>query len=200
MAHTTPAWTESYVAILDQLIEDLRSRSDGGANDDQTNEAVSVMLVLRGIRSRIDMSTDRRRDRRQSANVGASGDDVSADIGDLLRQPAGDARRTAAIAAGPDAWERLLAGPMDSCPQVVGVDIANMALDQAEWIGGNLHLGLAPPVEDPSRFTSFRVVGAEPRIWDLHGIQNTRMESTMSGLNVRVPMVKADITLIRSSY
>ncbi len=83
---------------------------------------------------------------------------------------------------------------------MVGVDFPDMALDRAEWVDGNLHLGLAPRVEDPTRFTSFRIVGAEPRMWDVHGVENARIESTMSGLNVRVPMVKADMELIRSSY
>lgn len=106
----------------------------------------------------------------------------------------------AAEAAGPGRWSRLSAAPLDPCPQVVGVDFPNMALDRAEWIDGNLHLGLAPRQEDPSRFTTFRVVGAEPRIWDVHGVKNARIESTMSGLNVRVPMVKAQMSLIRSSY
>jgi len=106
----------------------------------------------------------------------------------------------AAEAGGPNAWGRLAGAPLEPWPQVVDVDFPNMALDRAEWIEGNLHLGLAPRVEDPTRSTSFRVVGAEPRIWDLHGIENARMESRLSGLNVRVPMVKADVTLIRSSY
>lgn len=105
-----------------------------------------------------------------------------------------------AEAGGLRAWERLSAAPLDVCPQVVDVDVANMALDRAEWIDGNLHLGLAPSVEDPTRSTSFRVVGAEPRMWDVHGIDNARIESRMSGLHVRVPMMKAEMTLIRSSY
>ena len=106
----------------------------------------------------------------------------------------------AAEAAGAGWWERLAARPIEQCPQVVDVDVPNMAFDRAEWIDGNLHLGLAPRVEDPTKATSFRVIGAEPRIWDLHGIENARMESRLSGLNVRVPMVKADVSLIRSSY
>ena len=63
----------------------------------------------------------------------------------------------AAEAAGPGMWERLSAAPLESCPQVVGVDFPDMALSRAEWIDGNLHLGLAPKVEDPNRYTTFRI-------------------------------------------
>lgn len=106
----------------------------------------------------------------------------------------------AAEASGPGMWQRLSAAPLESCPQVVGIDFPDMALSRAEWVGGNLHLGLAPRAEDATRSTSFRVVGAEPRMWDVHGVENARIESTMSGLNVRVPMVKTEMALIRSSY
>ena len=75
-----------------------------------------------------------------------------------------------------------------------------MALRRAEWISGNLQLGLAPLVEDPEVFTYFRIVGAEPRNWDVHGVDDAVFELTLSGLNVRVPMVRADIELIRGSY
>jgi len=193
MAHTTPAWTEQYAAILDRLIEQRATLRD----DDK---GASLHLLLLGIRTMIDASVNNRTDRMSPAFV--PGGEAHTQLVKQLteRWPAGDASRLAAEAAGPGAWERWLAAPLETCPQVVGVDFPTMALDRAEWIDGNLHLGLAPNVEDSATSTSFRVVGAEPRIWDLHGIENARMESTMSGLNVRVPMVKADVTLIRSSY
>lgn len=106
----------------------------------------------------------------------------------------------AAEAAGPGRWERLSSAPIEPCPQIVGVDFPNMAFDRAEWVDGNLHLGLAPRVEEPGRFTNFRIVGAEPRMWEVVGVENARTELTMSGLHVRVPMVQADMSLIRSSY
>lgn len=90
--------------------------------------------------------------------------------------------------------------PAVSCPQIAGVEFPAMALRRAEWIGGNLQLGLAPLVEDPDAFTFFRIVGAEPRNWDVHGVDDATFELTISGLNVRVPMVRADIELIRGSY
>ena len=88
----------------------------------------------------------------------------------------------AADAAGPGAWTRLSAAPLEPCPQVVGVDFPDMAFHRAEWIDGNLHLGLAPLREDPQRYTSFRLVGAEPRVWEVHGLEGVSLDVTASGV------------------
>lgn len=106
----------------------------------------------------------------------------------------------AAEAAGPGRWSALSDAPLEPCPQIVDVDFPAMALSRAEWVDGNLHLSLAPLVEDPHRFTSFRIVGAEPRNWDVHGIEGATFELTTTGVNVRVPMIHADIEVIRGSY
>ena len=106
----------------------------------------------------------------------------------------------AAEATGSGRWTQLSAAPLDLCPQIVDVDFPNMALSRAEWIDGNLHLGLAPLRDDPTAFTSFRLVGAEPRNWDVHGIEGATLDLTTSGVNIRVPMVTADVQLIRGSY
>ncbi len=106
----------------------------------------------------------------------------------------------AAEAVDPGLWTRLSAAPLDACPQIVDVDFPAMAFTRAEWIGGNLHLRLAPLREDRNRFTSFRLVGAEPRQWDVHGLDGVSLELTTSGLTIRVPMVAADLDLLRGSY
>jgi len=106
----------------------------------------------------------------------------------------------AAEAAGPGMWTRLSEAPLETCPQIVGVDFPAMALSRAEWIAGNLHLRFAPTREDPNVFTSFRLVGAEPRNWDVHGIEGAGVELTSTGVNIRVPMISADVELIRGSY
>jgi len=106
----------------------------------------------------------------------------------------------AAEAAGPGMWERLSAAPLEACPQIVDVDFPSMAFSRAEWIDGNLHLGLAPLRADPNVRTGFRLVGAEPRNWDVHGIEGASVELTTTGVNIRVPMISADIQLIRGSY
>jgi hypothetical protein len=97
-------------------------------------------------------------------------------------------------------WERLSAAPIGSCPQVVDVDLPTMALNRAEWIGSSLYLGLRPLREDPRVYTTFRVVGVEPRQWDLSGIDGAAMEAKADGLVVRVPLVNADIAFTPSSY
>ena len=106
----------------------------------------------------------------------------------------------AAEAAGPGLWTRLSAAQLDACPQIVDVDFPAMAFTRAEWIDGNLHLRLAPLREDRNVFTSFRIVGAEPRQWDVHGLDGVSLELTTNGLNIRVPMVAADVQLLRGSY
>ena len=106
----------------------------------------------------------------------------------------------AAEAAGPGMWTRLSDAPLEACPQIVDVDFPTMALSRAEWIDGNLHMRLAPLHEDPRVFTSFRLIGAEPRNWDVHGIEGASVELTATGVNIRVPLITADVDLIRGSY
>ena len=109
------------------------------------------------------------------------------------------------VSRHPDAAEDVRrcfveAAPVDPCPQVVGVEFPTMALRRAEWVRGNLHLSLAPLRDAPNVYTFFRIVGAEPRNWDVHGADDAAFELTMSGVNARVPMRSADIELIRGSY
>jgi len=106
----------------------------------------------------------------------------------------------AAEVAGPGRWAGLSEAPIERCPQIVDVDFPAIALSRAEWIDGNLHLSLAPLSEAPGTFTSFRLVGAEQRNWDVHGIEGATVELTTTGVNIRVPMITADIELIRGSY
>jgi len=103
-------------------------------------------------------------------------------------------------AAGPGMWTRLSAAPLQPCPQIVGVDFPTMAFSRAEWVDGNLRLRLAPRREDPTKRTSFRIIGAEPRNWDVHGMDGVSLDLSTTGLDVRVPLMSGDLELIRSSY
>jgi hypothetical protein len=103
-------------------------------------------------------------------------------------------------AAGPGMWTRLSEAPLEPCPQIVGVDFPTMAFTRAEWVDGNLRLRLAPLREDPTRRTSFRIIGAEPRNWDVHGMDGVSLDLSSTGLDVRVPLIAGDLELIRSSY
>jgi hypothetical protein len=106
----------------------------------------------------------------------------------------------AAEASGPGLWSRLSAAPLAPCPQVVDVDFPAVALTRAEWVNGSLHLRLAPLREDRSARTTFRIVGAEPRQWDLFGIDGTTTELTAKALIVRVPLVHGDLEFTPGSY
>ena len=106
----------------------------------------------------------------------------------------------AAEASGAGMWERLSAAPLDRCPQVVDVDFPAVALRRAEWQSGALHLSLAPLVEDPSQWTTFRIVDVEPRLWYLTGIEGATMDVRPDAVVVRVPMVAGDLEFTPGSY
>lgn len=106
----------------------------------------------------------------------------------------------AAEAAGPGRWTALSEKSLDPCPQVVDVDFPTLALSRAEWIDGALHLRLAPRREDPSLWTTFRIVGAEPRLWYLTGPDGATMDVTGSSVIVRVPLVAGDMEFTPGSY
>ncbi len=106
----------------------------------------------------------------------------------------------AAEASGPGRWERLSAGPIEPQPQIVDVDFPTLALHRAEWIAGNLFVGLSPVREDPDVYTTFRITGIEPRLWSISGIDNATMDFTADAVIVRVPLVCADIEFTHGSY
>ena len=106
----------------------------------------------------------------------------------------------AAEATGPGMWERLSAAPLTACPQVVDVDFPTVALRRAEWVNGSLHLRLAPLRETPHVRTTFRIVGAEPRVWWVTGIDGVTTEVTGQGVIVRVPLVHGDLEFTPGSY
>lgn len=106
----------------------------------------------------------------------------------------------AAEASGPGMWERLSDAPLAPCPQVVDVDFPALALRRAEWVDGALHLRLTPLRDDPQQRTTFRIVGAEPRQWDLTAPDGTTLEVSAAGVIVRTPMVEADLILTPGSY
>jgi hypothetical protein len=106
----------------------------------------------------------------------------------------------AAEAAGPGRWTALSAAPLEPCPQVVDVEFPEVALTRAEWHRGGLYITLAPLVEDPSRYTTFRITGVEPRQWDLAGIDRTTLDVRRDSVLVRCPMVSGDLEFTPGSY
>jgi len=106
----------------------------------------------------------------------------------------------AAEASGPGRWTDLSAAPLESCPQIVDVDFPTLALNRAEWIDGVLYIGLAPLREDPKIWTTFRLIGAEPRLWYLSGLDGATMDTKADSTIIRVPLVKANLELTPGSY
>lgn len=103
-------------------------------------------------------------------------------------------------AAGPGCWTSLFASPWAPCHQVVGVNAPEVLLRRAEWIREALHVGLAPRQPDPARWTTFRITGAEPRMWYLTGLNGTTMDTAGNATIVRAPMVHGELEFAPGSY
>ena len=106
----------------------------------------------------------------------------------------------AAEAAGPGRWTALSAAPLASCPQVVDVDFPNVALKRAEWHGETLLLTIDPLAPDPSAWTEFRIVGVEPVLWRVNGIEGVTIDVRSDSVVVRLPRVAGDLEFTRSSH
>lgn len=90
--------------------------------------------------------------------------------------------------------------PEPECPLVVDLPFPSVGLTRAEWVDGGLFMELAPVEDEPGRKMMFRVAGSEPRIWDVHGPDGTRVEHRMPGLFVRTPIVTGRLELTPGSY
>ncbi|MFW2333990.1 hypothetical protein [Ilumatobacter sp.] len=106
----------------------------------------------------------------------------------------------AAEAAGPGRWTALSAAPLEPCPQVVDVDVPEVVLSRAEWRDGALLLTVDPRHPDPSAWTEFRIVGVEPRLWWLAGIDGATMDVRSDCVIVRTPRVPGDLEFTPGSY
>ena len=105
-----------------------------------------------------------------------------------------------ADAATPELWTRLFAGPLERCPQIVDVDFPTVALTRAEWVNGCLNLSFATLREDRKASTTFRIVGAEPRIWCMTGIDGAKTDVTSQSVIVRMPLVSGNLEFTPGSY
>ena len=93
----------------------------------------------------------------------------------------------AAEASGPGRWAALSEAPLAPCPQVVGVDVPDVVLTRAEWRDGALLLTIDPLHPDAAVWTEFRIVGVEPRLWWLSGIDGATMDVRTDCVVVRTP-------------
>lgn len=106
----------------------------------------------------------------------------------------------AAEASGPGRWAALSEAPLVPCPQVVDVDVPEVVLTRAEWRDGALFLTLDPRRPDPAAWTEFRIVGVEPRLWWLTGIDGATMDVRADSVVVRTPLVAGDLEFTPGSY
>ncbi|MGI9615760.1 MAG: hypothetical protein ACR2QO_22800 [Acidimicrobiales bacterium] len=106
----------------------------------------------------------------------------------------------AAEAGGTGRWAGLSAAPLESCPQVVGVDFPTVAMSRAQWVKGALHLQISVLEEQPRKTTTFRIVGAEPRLWEVTGIDGAAVDFTAQAVVVRIPQVNGELTFTPGSY
>ncbi len=86
------------------------------------------------------------------------------------------------------------------CPQVVGVDFPSIVLSRAEWLRGNLHVEVDAEAEQVSTRTMLRIVGAEPRVWELNGIAGASMEFTQAAVLVTFPRESGELEFVAGSY
>lgn len=108
-----------------------------------------------------------------------------------------NAMLAAAEACDRGAWTGLAEAPLERCPQVVGVDFPTVGLACAEWVGGTLHVRLAPLVDAPRERTTFEIVGLDEeqlhRRWHVAGVDAADVATTSDGLRVTLPMVSVDV-------
>lgn len=85
-------------------------------------------------------------------------------------------------------------------PQLLDVDFPAFGLRRAEWQQGFLHLRFDPLVEDRAGRSTFRLVGAEPRVWWVSGVDNVTIDLSVAEATVRVPTVRCAVEFAPSSY
>lgn len=90
--------------------------------------------------------------------------------------------------------------PVDARHHIVDVDEAVLSVTGAVWIAEALHLTLEPITPDATRSTEFRIIGVEPRLWWLTGIDGATIDSRSHGVLVRTPLVAGTIELTPGSY
>lgn len=90
--------------------------------------------------------------------------------------------------------------PAPPQPQLLDVDFPAFGLRRAEWHQGFLQLRFDPLVEDRAGRSTFRLVGAEPRVWWVSGIDNVTIDLSVAEATVRVPTVRCAVEFAPSSY
>lgn len=138
------------------------------------------------------------------AAAAATGADTETETGTVTagHEALHDAVLAVADAIGPDParFEALWRAPLRRWPQVVDVEVPAMALRGAEWRNDCLCLVLAPAETNRARFTQFRLVGTELRVWCQTGVDGVRTDVTGHGVVVAAPLVAGPLEFTPGSY
>lgn len=115
------------------------------------------------------------------------------------------AERTLALLAAADATApgmlALLEQPVGPQPQLVDVDFPAFGLRRAEWnASGFLTMRFDPVVEDRTARTRFRLVGAEPRVWWVSGLENVLVHLASEDSTITAPTRAATVEFAPSSF
>ncbi|MGE0729013.1 MAG: hypothetical protein AB7O92_09735 [Acidimicrobiia bacterium] len=113
-------------------------------------------------------------------------------------------RATALLAAADATGPGMLAEmerPLGAQPQLVDVDFPTFGLRRAEWDGGGfLTMRFDPLVEDRKARTRFRLVGAEPRVWWVSGLENVLVHLATEDSTITAPLAAATVEFAPSSF
>ncbi len=115
----------------------------------------------------------------------------------ILTRLAGSAPELSAMIS---AAQQTLDHLSQACPQVVDVDVPNIALQRAEWRDGSLLLTVHAAEPDPTKITTLRLVGAEPRLWYLTGIVGATTDVGQHSMLVMFPAVSGVLEFVPGSY
>ncbi len=99
-----------------------------------------------------------------------------------------------------DSARRAVAELSEACPQVVDLDAPGIMIRRAEWRDGSLFVTIDAAEPDPTKLTTFRLVGAEPRLWYLTGISGATTDVGQHSMVVLLPAVSGELAFVPGSY
>ncbi len=83
---------------------------------------------------------------------------------------------------------------------MAGLDESVLHLVRAEWRQGCLQVEVEAPEPRPDRRTMFRLVGVEPRMWYVTGINGVTTDTASTATLVWTPIVSGTIEFTPGSY
>lgn len=85
-------------------------------------------------------------------------------------------------------------------PRVLDLAEPGVSITRFEVGRGCINMTFEVAEPDPTRRVFFRIVGVEPRMWDVTGPDGLTYEVTSSAMLVRMPLVGGDVEFVEGSY